>query len=183
MAEALSHHYAEALADAAFATGSDLTPEEAVKQLAFAANVIGESHDLQKALLSPAVNRTRKQAVVGKLADQLGLHRLIKNFLLVVASHRRIRELSAMQKSFDLIVDERTGWLPASITSAQELSPEQRETLERVLGSKLGKFIRAHYQVDPSLIGGIRAHVASKEYDATVRGRLESMRSHLVSHL
>ena len=183
MAEALAHHYAEALADAVFAAGSELTPEDAGKQLASAASVIGESQDLQKALLSPAVNRTRKQAVVGKLADQLGVHRLIKNFLLVVASHRRIRELTAMQRSFDLIVDERTGWLPAAITSAHELSPEQRETLERALGSKLGKFIRAHYQIDPSVIGGIRAHVASKEYDATVRGRLESMRSHLVSHL
>ncbi len=80
-------------------------------------------------------------------------------------------------------MDERTGWLPADITSAHELSDQQRQEIERALGTKLGKFIRGHYRVDPAVIGGIRAHVASVEYDATVRGKLESMRSRLVSRL
>ncbi len=183
MTDALSSHYAEALANAVFAPGSDLSPEAASEQLKAAAGLLGKSQDLSLAMLSPAVNKARKQAVIGKLADELGLHRLIKNFLLVIVSHRRTRELPAMQQSFDLIVDERTGWVPAEITSARELSPEQRRDIERALGTRLGKFIRARYQVDPSLIGGVRAHVAAKEYDATVRGQLESMRSRLVSHL
>ncbi|MBV8865597.1 MAG: ATP synthase F1 subunit delta [Acidobacteriaceae bacterium] len=183
MTDALSSHYAEALANAVLVPGSDLSPEAAIKQLKSAVGLLRDSQDLALALLSPAVNKVRKQAVIGKLADELGLHRLIKNFLLVVVSHRRTRELSAIEESFERIVDERTGWIPADITSAHELSAKQRQEIERVLGTKLGKFIRAHYQVDPTLIGGIRAHVASKEYDATVRGQLESMRSRLVSHL
>ncbi len=183
MTDALSNHYAEALANAVFAPGSGLSPEAASEQLKAAVALLRESQDLTLAMLSPAVNKTRKQAVIGKLADELGLHRLIKNFLLVIVSHRRTRELPAMQQSFELIVDERTGWVPAEITSAHELSAEERQGVERALGTKLGKFIRAHYGVDPSLIGGIRAHVAAKEYDATVRGQLESMRSRLVSHL
>ncbi len=183
MTEALSNHYAEALANAVFTPGSDLAPEEATRQLASAVDLVNGSPDLQKALHSPAVNKARKQAVIGKLADELGLHRLIKNFLLVVISHRRLRELPAIRQSFELIVDERTGWIPAAITSAHELSAEQRDHVERALGNKLGKYIRAHYQVDPSLIGGVRAHVASKEYDASVRGKLESMRSRLLAHI
>jgi F-type H+-transporting ATPase subunit delta len=183
MTDALSHHYSQALASTVFASGSGLTPEEATKQLAAATAVITSSQDLERILLSPAVNKSGKQAVIGKIADALGLHRLIKNFLLVVVSHRRTRELPAMQKSFDLIVDGRTGWLPADITSAHELTTEQRQEIEKALGTKLGKFIRAHYRVDPALIGGIRAHVASKEYDATVRGKLEGLRSRLVAHL
>jgi F-type H+-transporting ATPase subunit delta len=183
MIDALAGHYAEALASAVFAPDSGLTPQEASQQLKTSIDLLQESKDLELVLLSPAVNKARKQAVVGKLADELGLHRLIKNFLLVVVSHRRTRELPSIQKSFDSIVDERTGWLPADITSAHELSSEQREQIERALGTKLGKFIRGHYRVDPAVIGGIRAHVASVEYDATVRGKLESMRSRLVSRL
>lgn len=183
MTDALSGHYAEALANAIFAPDSGIAAEEANKQLETAATVIGSAKDLERLLLSPAISKTRKQAVIGKLADQLGLHRLIKNFLLVVVSHRRIRELRAIQKSFDLIVDERTGWIPAEITSAHELNAEQREQIERALGAKLGKLIRGHYRVDPSVIGGVRVHVASIEYDATIRGRLEDMRSRLVSRL
>ena len=183
MTGALSSHYAEALADAVFSPDSGLSPEDAMNQLQSAATLVHESKDLELVLLSPAVTRSRKNAVVSKLSDQLGLHRLIRNFFLVVVSHRRISELPAMQQDFELAVDRRTGWIPAEIGSAHELSPEQREKIEHILGAKLGKFIRAHYKVDPSLIGGIRAHVASKEYDATVRGKLEGMRRRLALHL
>jgi F-type H+-transporting ATPase subunit delta len=183
MTDALATHYAQALAEAVFAPASGITPEAASEQLKAASDVIETSKDLHLALLSPAVKRDRKQAIVSKLADRLDLHRLIKNFLLVIVSHRRTHELERMQQSFDRIVDERTGWIPAAITSAHELNAEQREHIERVLGTKLGKFIRGHYKVDRSLIGGVRAHVASVEYDATIRGKLESIRSRLVSHL
>jgi F-type H+-transporting ATPase subunit delta len=182
MAEALSKHYAEALAGAVFAPDAGLAPEQAVEQLGAADEAFRSSDELNRILLSPAVSKARKQAIVGKIADTLQVHRLIKNFLLVVVSHRRTGELHAMQKHFALIVDERTGWIPAQIESAHELTPEQRQQIETALGTKMGKFIRAHYRIDPTLIGGIRAHVASKEYDASVRGKLEGMRSRLLSH-
>src|ERR1700709_2101687 len=136
MTDALSTHYAEALAAAVFAPNSGLPPEQASEQLKAAASTFAGSQDLQRALLSPAVNKARKHAIVGKLADALGVHRLIKNFLLVVVSHRRLKSLPAMQQNFDSIVDERTGWMPAEITSARELGPEQREQIEKALGIK-----------------------------------------------
>lgn len=179
MAQAVARHYASALADAVFRPNSGLAPKDALAQLQQVVSTVAGSKDLQSGLLSPAVNKSRKQAVISRIADSLGVHRLIRNFLLVVVSHRRIHDLSGILKTFDLIIDERTGWLPADITSARELSPEQRADIERVLGTKLGKFIRAHYRVDPSLIGGVRARVASREYDASIRGKLESMREHL----
>jgi F-type H+-transporting ATPase subunit delta len=136
---------------------------------------------LQLALMSPAVNKERKQAVIAKLSEMLGLHRVIRNFLLVVISHRRSLDLKAMRESFEQVVDERLGWVRAEIASAHEVAGPQREEIERALGLQLGKFIRAFYVVDTSLIGGVRARVASKEYDATVRGKLENMRQRLAS--
>ncbi|HLH04505.1 MAG TPA: ATP synthase F1 subunit delta [Bryobacteraceae bacterium] len=183
MTDALSKHYAEALANAVLAPNSGLPAEQAKEQMRTAARTVTSSDELTRALLSPAVNKTHKQAVIGKLADALGLHRLIKNFLLVVISHRRTRELNAMAREFELAVDERTGWIPAEIETARELTPEQRQQIEKALGEKLGKFIRADYRVNPALIGGIRAHVASRQYDASVRGKLEGMRSRLLAQL
>jgi F-type H+-transporting ATPase subunit delta len=132
-------------------------------------------------LISPAVSKARKSAIAKRLAEELGVHRKVRNFLLVLVAHRRTRDLSAIRRSFEEVVDERLGWLPAVITSATELSAQQREQIERALGGKLGKFIRAHYEVDPALIGGVRARVASREYDASIRGRLESMRRRLAT--
>ncbi len=183
MQDALASHYARAFADAVFRPNSGLSPAEARSQLAIVAEMVANSQELRIALLSPAVTKSRKEAIVARLADDLGLHRLIKNFLLVLVSHRRSGQLRTIQKHFDLIADEREGWIRAEITSAKNLTPPQREQIERALGSKLGKFIRAHYIVDPALIAGIRARVASVEYDASLRGKLDQMRERLVARV
>ncbi len=183
MTGALATHYARALADAVFAPNSGLLPRDAVAQLRESESLISGSKDLELALLSPAVPTTRKKAVVSRLAEELGLHRILRNFLLVVVSHRRTKELAAIRKEFEAVVDERLGWIPADIASAKDLNPEQRGEIERTLGARYGKRIRAHYTVDPSLLAGARVQIASKEYDATLRGRLESMRQRLVGHV
>jgi F-type H+-transporting ATPase subunit delta len=179
--EALAPHYARALADAVFGPNSGLSAQDAVDQLRAAESLISSSKQMERAMLSPAVLRTRKQAVISRLADELGLHRIIRNFLLVVVSHRRTKGLSAMRQEFELVVDERLGWVQAEIASAKELGADEKQQIERTLGTKLGKFIRAHYEVDPALLAGVRARVAAKEYDATVRGKLESMRQRLAA--
>ncbi len=180
---ALSAHYAAALADAVFAPNSGLSAELAVSQFQSAEDLISGSKLLTSVLLSPAVTKSKKQAVVAKVTESLNLHKLIRNFLLVVVLHRRVSDLKAIRENFEEVVDSRLGWVRAEIASAHEVSPQQREEIERALGTQLGKFIRATYVVDTSLIGGVRARVASKEYDATVRGKLESMRQRLAANL
>lgn len=181
MQGALASHYARALADAVFAAASDLRPEDAVEQLRAVDELLSGSQHLQRALMSPAVSRSRKLGIARRLAEELGVQSKIRNFLLVLVSHRRTKDLGAIRRSFEEVIDERLGWVPAVVTSAQELTPPQREQLERALGTKLGKFIRAHYKVDRALIGGVRARVASREYDATIRGRLEGLRRRLAT--
>jgi F-type H+-transporting ATPase subunit delta len=183
MINALASHYAHALADAVFAPNSGLAPQEAVQQMSAAESLISGSKELELALLSPVINKNRKAAVVSKLSEELGLHRLVRNFLLVVVSHRRTKELAGIRQDFEAEVDRRLGWLPADIASAQELSPQQKEELERTLGTKLGKFIRSNYRVDPDLLAGIRVRVGSREYDASLRGKLEGMRQKLTAGL
>jgi len=134
---------------------------------------------LEHVLLSPAVSKPRRKAVVEKMAGEMELNRLIRNFLLVVVTHRRIHELPSMRRSFEAAVDARLGFVPAEIASAKDLTAEQKQQIERTLEAKLGKSIRANYQIDPTLIAGIRARVASREYDASVKGKLESMRQQL----
>jgi F-type H+-transporting ATPase subunit delta len=179
VAEALSIHYADALADAVFAPNSGISPQDAITQLRLAESVFASSKPLEHALLSPAVSKPRKKAVVEKLASQMALHRLLHNFLLVVVTHRRTRELHAMLRSFEAAVDARLGWVPAEIASAKELTNEQKKNIEDTLAAKLGKSIRTNYRVDPTLIGGVRARLASREYDASIKGKLESMRQRL----
>lgn len=179
MTGAVATHYAQALADAVFRPDSGLDPREVIPQLKQVEELISGSKDLRIALDSPAVNKKRKTAVLSRLAEEMGLHRLVRNFLMVVATHGRMLQWKEIEKRYEEILDERLGWVHAEIASAQELTPQQREEVERTLGETLGKFIRADYTIDRNLLEGIRARVASKEYDASLRGKLESMRRQL----
>ncbi len=113
MRGALASHYGRALADAVFAPNSGVSPEDAVAQLRSAESLFSGSKELERALLSPAVSKARKKAVILKLGGRTGLHRIIQNFMLVVVSHRRTHELKSMRQAFEELVDEQP-WLDPS---------------------------------------------------------------------
>jgi F-type H+-transporting ATPase subunit delta len=179
MTDALSVHYAQALADAVFSPNSGLDPDEARKQLAVAVDVIDGSEELRRVLLSPAVPRKKKTEVVGKLLDEYGLNRLVRNFVMVVVEHRRVGELNRILAGFDEAVDSRQGYVRAEIVTATEQTDEQKQEILHALGTAAGKFIRPIYKVDKSILGGVIARVGSKEYDGSLVGRLEAMRRRL----
>jgi F-type H+-transporting ATPase subunit delta len=179
MTDALSIHYSRALADAVFAPESGISPEDAVDQMHRVADSLSASPDLPRILLSPAVNRASKAKLIGKIVENSGLSRLIRNFLMVIVEHRRFGELKRIADGFEATVDERLGLARAEIISATELTGAQKDKLLQALGQKLGKNIRPVYSVDSSILGGVIARVGSKEYDGSVVGRLEQMRRQL----
>jgi F-type H+-transporting ATPase subunit delta len=180
LTDALSIHYAQALADAVFASNSGVSPQEAVDQLATSVRVLTSTPDLQRVLLSPSVPRAKKIELIGRILEGAGVSRLLRNFVKVVVEHRRVAELDRIQSGFELVVDERQGLVRAEIISAAELSDSQKDEVLRALGSKAGKYIRPVYKVDESILGGVIARVGSKEYDGSLTGRLEAMRRRLV---
>ena len=172
---AVASRYASALADVVTVPGSALRPEDAVGQLRSFENTLRGSSDLHNVLDTPAVPGSRKKAVVGRIADLLGISRLVRNFLFVLIDHRRIASLPEIIQSFEEIVDQRMGYARVEIASARQLTHEQTSYLLQRLEGLLGKLIRIHYRVDESLIGGVVARIGSTVYDGSVRGQLKSL--------
>ena len=179
MVTALATHYARALADAVTGPRSDLTPAQAMVQLHLVTDTLKSSPDLERCLLSPSVPRAQKEAVITALASQLGAHRLIQNFLRLVVHHRRVIDLPGVQGEFEKIIDQRTGFERADIVSAVSLADSQKQEIIRVLARASGKQIRPFFKTDPSILGGVIARMISKEYDGSLKGRLESLRQKL----
>src|ERR1700689_2656445 len=123
---AVAARYANALADVVSAPNSALQPQDAVKELRTFEAVLAQSHDLREVLQTPAIAGSRKKAVVGRLADLLQLARISRNFLLVLIGHRRITLLAEILQTFEIVLDERAGYIRAEIASASELGDPQR---------------------------------------------------------
>ena len=125
MASAVANRYARALADLVLAPGSPLKAEDAVAQLKSVEQMIAGSWELKNALLTPAIQASRKRAVMAKLGAELQVSQLVRNFIFVVIDHRRIAIISEIREAFELIVDERLGFVRAEVTSASALGAER----------------------------------------------------------
>lgn len=177
---AVATRYANALADVVTASGSALRPQDAAAQLRQFATAL-ESAALYNALVTPAVPVSRKKAVVGRIADVLGLSRIARNFLFVLVDHRRIALLPEIIQIFERVVDERLGYVQAAVASARELTEPQRAVLTAQFERLTGKRIRMRFAVDESLIGGVVSHIGSTVYDGSLRGQLAALERRLAA--
>ena len=177
---AIVSRYANALVDV-ITGGSGMDTAQATQQLRAFEAVLTGSPELRNALASPAVAPARKRSVVSKLAERLGLARIVRNFLMVLTDHRRIAALSQVIDAFEIHLDERLGFIRAELHTARELDERQKAALVDRLSGFTGKKIRARFAVDPDLIGGVVAHIGSTLYDGSVRGQLDSLARRLAA--
>jgi F-type H+-transporting ATPase subunit delta len=183
MASAVANRYAQALVDVVMAPGSPLKPEDAVAQLRAVDAVFQESLELRNAMLTPAIQNSRKRAVLAKLLDEIGGSKLIRNFTYVLIDHRRIAIIGEIREAFELLLDERMGFARAEVTSATPLDERVSAGLESELSRLTGKRMRLRFDIDPDLLGGVVARIGSTVYDGSVRGELRQLAKKLAGQL
>jgi F-type H+-transporting ATPase subunit delta len=177
------NRYANALADVVLSPNSDIQAPQAMEQLRGFDSVVRSSPDLRSVLASPAIPVARKRAIIKSIAEKLGLARVVRNFVLVLSDHRRSGALAQMVDAFEALLDDRLGFQRAEVRSAYELDGNQQNELSARLSQLAGRPVRMSFAVDPELIGGATARIASRVYDGSVRGQLAEMRKRLaVSH-
>jgi F-type H+-transporting ATPase subunit delta len=67
----------------------------------------------------------------------------------------------------------------AEITSAVELTPDERAAVQKRLVEQFGLGLDFKFSVDPGILGGLRIHVGDKLLDSSVASRLAAMRHNL----
>jgi F-type H+-transporting ATPase subunit delta len=174
----LTRSYAEALADVAFAQGE---VEAVRRQLASFASLAKQSPELRNFLTSPAVPLESKHGAIAQLAKRLGAAAATRNFLFVLADHRRFALLEEIEQDFTAALNERLGIAEAEVTSARELGAGEKAELEQTLARVTGKKIEARYRLDPELIGGAVVQVGSTIYNGSVRQELDRLRTQLAA--
>jgi F-type H+-transporting ATPase subunit delta len=178
---ALASRYASALVDVATGPTSAVDPHQLLLELRGFAEVFAASAELRNALESPAVPLARKRAVIGRIGEQLGISRIARNFLFVLSDHRRIAMLPETLEAFDLLSDERLGFIRAEVSAARELDQRQRAAVSHGLERLTGKNVRMRYAVDRGLLGGLVARIGSTVYDGSVRGQLQALGKRLTA--
>ena len=179
MISVVAARYAKALGDVIAARGAQVDTAAIVAQLRAVADIIDSSSELRNALASPAVAPSKKRAVLSRLIglqpELGGILPQVRNFLFVVSDHRRITDLKSIIEAFEALVDDRLGFVRADVSSARELTTEQKAALEVQLSRLAAKKAKLRFTTDPALVAGVVARVGSTVYDGSVRGQLERL--------
>ena len=176
--KALAERYAGALVDVAL---ENKQADQIKRELAEFASLVLESPDLHAFLSNPSIARAAKHSAIEALVARMGASRTLRNYLFVIVDQRRAGMLIEIQEAFSRLLDARQGITQASVTSATELTVQQREEMGAALEKMTGEKVQAQYTTDAALIGGAVVQIGSTIYDGSVRTQLERMRAQMTS--
>lgn len=129
------------------------------------------AHGLANPLLSASARRGLARAV----AEQLKLRPIMRDFLCLLADHRRLDQLVGIADAYQKIIDEMLGRVRATITSAGPLTAQQTEAVIAALARQTGRTVLAEERVDKQLLGGLVVDIEGKVYDGSLRSQLEAL--------
>lgn len=136
--------------------------------------------ELLGALSNPVFTVEERKAVLGAILPRANVRPMTRNLLMLLLDKGRFQDFSAVLSVYSDMADEQASRQRVTVETAEPLTPqleaEVRASLERVTG----KAVILDTVVNPDLIGGMVARVGSKVYDASVRARLEDIRTRLI---
>ena len=100
----------------------------------------------------------------------------VYSFLNVICEHRDMHVLFSAISEFRKMYEDYMHIADAVITSAVELTDEQKARLTAKLTKVTGKTIKPQYVIDKGLIGGISVTVDGKHFDGSVRKNLKNIK-------
>lgn len=171
--------YARAFVDVVY--GQKLDAAAVVAQLCSLVDLLNGSVDLRRVWENPAIPVEQKRNLLDAIVKRENVARQVRNFIAVLIDHRRIAALPEIVRQVQLEMDRRLGLAEAEISSARELTPAERNDMEAQLQRLTGKKVRAHYKLDPKLLGGAVVRLGSTIYDGSVRGQLHKLKEQLAA--
>lgn len=139
------------------------------------------SADLREAARSPLIDPQEKARALTAVAAKLGISELGRKLIGVAAQNRRAAELPAIASAYRALVQRDRGARQAEIVSARPLAASEKSAIVEALGKQLGAKVEADTSVDESLIGGFVVRVGSRQFDASIKAKLDALRLQLKS--
>ncbi len=134
------------------------------------------SAQLREVFGDPSVPSTQKLAVLDALKTKLGLAPQVRNLLAVLTDHGRMGAIHEVVAEYHKELQERMGVHQAEVTTARELSAEDKAALLKHVTELAQGRVEASFKLDASILGGVVVRIGSTVYDGSVLGRVERLK-------
>jgi F-type H+-transporting ATPase subunit delta len=177
MPTVVANRYARALADVVASTGNY---RQMLSELEDFSAAFNQSLELREVAETPAVGMAQKLSVLEAIARRMGVSPIALNFLRVLMSNYRMPVLAEIIQAFRSVAYARMGIVQVKISSAANLSAEERELLQGRFNLLTQQQSELEFHLDGNLIGGLVAQIGSTVYDGSIRGHLDRIREKLL---
>jgi F-type H+-transporting ATPase subunit delta len=174
----IARPYAEALFKAAAEQGANVRD---IADQADALAQVAANPQLRQFADNPKVTSQQVLDVVAGALKAVQLSPLVQNLLRASIENDRLSALPEVARQYRALVNQSTGVSDAVVYSAFPIEPAQLPQVVAALEKRFGRKLNATVQVDPELIGGIRAVVGDEVFDTSVKARLEQMKAALTA--
>ena len=168
--------YAEALFEAARERGELEGTLDDLKEFVAA---LEESDELDLFFYGGQIPEREKRRAIDALTEGMAIS--ARNFLKVLADNGREEILDEVLLRYEELVKEHLGRVEVEVTTAVELSEEERNRIKERLGRLLeGREVILDTNVDPDILGGAVFRFGGRMVDSSVRGQLLSLREEML---
>jgi F-type H+-transporting ATPase subunit delta len=101
------------------------------------------------------------------------------NLARLLIESNRVDQVRGVAEEYEALVDEAAGRVRATVTTAVELDPSERERIAGQLSERLGKEVRVEVVVDKLILGGLKLQYGDRLIDASLATKLQQLRRQL----
>jgi F-type H+-transporting ATPase subunit delta len=177
-ARRIAHVYAEALLNAAQARGQEDAVLDELDSLV--REVIAKDERAAAVFSSAALGRKVRLEILEKVFKPRASE-VFFQFLMVLNDHERLDLLRIINAEARALHDERQRRIRVQVYSAVPLQDDQKERIAASVRRIFQLEPVLLEQVEPSLLGGLRIRIGDRQFDGTVRSRLDILRQQLLA--
>jgi F-type H+-transporting ATPase subunit delta len=146
--------------------------EQVGQEVAGLLGALESSDELNQFLGNPLIAPEAKKGVLKQITEG-NVNQFVLNFLMLLVDRNRVMYLESILRQYQALLRELNQTILADVTTATELSDEQKEAIKsRVISMTGASNVELSVEIDPSLIGGLIIQVGSQVIDASLRGQL-----------
>ena len=135
--------------------------------------IYDSNDELKNFIKNPTQSQSNQLLLINKISSEINLSKIVKNFLSILVTKRRIFFLNTIFINFLQLVSKKKGELKASLISSKSLANDELNNLNTEISKVLGTAINFDYKVDQNLIGGLKIQIGSLMVDTSIKNKLK----------
>ena len=144
--------------------------------------LISSSSEIKNFLKDPTQSINTQNTIISFISDKLKISKNLKNFFLLLVVKRRIFFVQKIMNSFLKLCSKKRGEIKAHLNSSRVLTQNELDGISKDLSNTIGSTIKLDYNVDESLIGGLKIQLGSFMIDTSIKNKLMKYKKALLEN-